>query len=236
MLDKIKRVALNIIKSVVKFITDIWSKIIKKINELKERFKNNPQIQSLLSKINNSRMMQTLNIAKRNKPRVERANSVEEVEGIKEELSNARDIQQEEAEKAKGIFSKIKETIDKKSEKNNPEWKWDSKNPERGVSNVTRKYTAEGNIIAIRSSLITAIHMDENFEKGYFWNSVKYVENNIESSKRNQLFEPYDGEPLISASKDKFTEEDFVNAIVELKGNFCRKRVEDVKKIGKTLH
>ena len=78
--------------------------------------------------------------------------------------------------------------------------------------------------------------MDENFEKGYFWNSVKYVENNIESSKRNQLFEPYDGEPLISASKDKFTEEDFVNAIVELKGNFCRKRVEDVKKIGKTLH
>ena len=117
MLDKIKRVALNIIKSVVKFITDIWSKIIKKINELKERFKNNPQIQSLLSKINNSRMMQTLNIAKRNKPRVERANSVEEVEGIKEELSNARDIQQEEAEKAKGIFSKIKETIDKKSEK-----------------------------------------------------------------------------------------------------------------------
>ena len=44
------------------------------------------------------------------------------------------------------------------------------------------------------------------------------------------------GEATISSRKTSFTDEDFAKAVFYLKGNFCDERIEDVKKIGKTLY
>jgi len=164
MLEKIKRITLNIIKSVVKFVTDIWSKIIKKINELKERFKNNPQVQSLLNKINNSRIMQTINIAKRNKLKVERSNLAEEVNKCKEEVEGARKVQEEEVENAKNIFSKIKESMSKdKNDQSN-----EKEVVDRKKIKITDKFidsVKEGNTRRVKIMIKDSLILDPTFEQ-----------------------------------------------------------------------
>jgi len=44
------------------------------------------------------------------------------------------------------------------------------------------------------------------------------------------------GKPTISSQKSTFTDDDFSRAVFELKRNFCRERIEDVKIIGESLY
>lgn len=44
------------------------------------------------------------------------------------------------------------------------------------------------------------------------------------------------GNPTISSQKTTFTDEDFADAVFELKKNFCQERISDVKTIGKKLY
>ena len=216
-LEKIKRITLNIIKSIAKFVTDIWSKLMQKIKELKQRFKDNPKVQSLLNKINNSRIMQTLVIAKRNKPKVERSGSVEEINKCKEEVEGARKTQEEEVENAKKILEQIKENDE------------DLDPILQTISNVAKNKDIKG----IRRVLVIAIQNDQNFEKGYFDINLNYA---LKHVSETHLFESYDKKPLISNSKKEFNRDDYINAIYELKNNFCKERIADVKKIGQYVY
>ena len=52
----------------------------------------------------------------------------------------------------------------------------------------------------------------------------------------DSLFDPILNGELVSFGKDTFTDEDFARAVFELKRNFCKERIADVKKIGTTLY
>jgi len=64
-LTKAKQVVLNVIRRIVKFANDVWSLIIKKINELKERFKGNTKVQALLNRIRGNKVKEAVGIAKK---------------------------------------------------------------------------------------------------------------------------------------------------------------------------
>ena len=55
--------------------------------------------------------MQSVEVAKKNKNKIEKCTNVEQVESIKNELSDAKDVQQEELEKVKEVMEKVKEEV-----------------------------------------------------------------------------------------------------------------------------
>lgn len=106
------------------------------------------------------------------------------------------------------------------------------------IRELIKESTELGDIESLRRTLIMMIHHDENFSKGYFENSIKYIKENIDSSKKDKIYEKLDTNiPMIlNHKKDNFTKDDFIDAICRLKQNFCIERVEEVKKIGKALY
>ncbi len=86
----------------------------------------------------------------------------------------------------------------------------------------------------LKFQLESVIALDNHTGSSAFDDMLKYIEvdNGI------KLCEPFDEKmPLIyEAKKGHLTEDDFLNAGVQLHKNFCRERVDDVKKIYKELH
>ena len=88
----------------------------------------------------------------------------------------------------------------------------------------------------LRGALTTIIYRDRNFSTGDFDNSVDYT---INKCQIKEVYQPFDKmEPLFNDSikSRMFTEENFGDAIYELKVNFCKERIDDVKIIGKELY
>lgn len=96
---------------------------------------------------------------------------------------------------------------------------------------VIEKYIQERDVNGLRESIGTICYICRNFSDGEFDEVVEYVK-----SKGIPLLEDDLNGELVSANKDTFTDDDFARAVFELKDNFCQARIDDVKKIGKTLY
>lgn len=93
------------------------------------------------------------------------------------------------------------------------------------------KAIQENDIKSLRESIGSICYTCRDFSNGEFDEIVAYA-----ISKGIQLMDSSLEGNLISASKIAFTDEDFARAIFELKRNFCKERIADVKKIGTTLY
>lgn len=87
-------------------------------------------------------------------------------------------------------------------------------------------------IRGLREAIGTLIYANRDFSKGIFDEVVQYVEDKGIKLKDDSLV----GGPIISATKNSYTNDDFSRAVFELKRNFCDERIEDVKTIGRALY
>lgn len=94
------------------------------------------------------------------------------------------------------------------------------------------KGIAECDVKKLRTAIASISYTCRDFSDGEFDKVVKYVESKGIKLKDDQLV----GNPTISSQKNVYTEDDFTRAVYELKKNFCDERIEDVKKIGKSLY
>lgn len=89
----------------------------------------------------------------------------------------------------------------------------------------------EKDIKGLRESIGSICYTCRDFSDGEFDEVVEYV-----VSKGVSIFDPILNGELVSFGKDTFTDEDFARAVFELKRNFCKERIADVKKIGTALY
>lgn len=91
---------------------------------------------------------------------------------------------------------------------------------------------ANRDVKALREAVGSICYTCRNFSDGEFDAAVRYVESKGIKIKDDVL----NGNPVISGQKSDFTDDDFAEAVFELKENFCDERIEDVKKIGRKLY
>lgn len=96
-------------------------------------------------------------------------------------------------------------------------------------------FIEEKNIPALREYIGSIIYSDRAFLHGEFESAIKYV---AEECYLVELFEPFNETPILKSKLGlpNYENSDFTEAIYELKNNFCRERIEDVKVIGKSLY
>lgn len=86
----------------------------------------------------------------------------------------------------------------------------------------------------VRRTLAHLIYTDRNFSKKTFDSALAYVNREYND---NSIYQEYNGKGLISdIKKQKFTDDDFEEAVAELGGNFCKERIDDVKKLSKIVY
>ena len=90
---------------------------------------------------------------------------------------------------------------------------------------------AKKDVCGLREAIGNICYLCRDFSDGEFESAIAYVQ-----ERGIALYDSILQGELISSGKDTFTEEDFVSAVFELKQNFCKERVADVIKIGKTLY
>ena len=137
---------------------------------------------------------------------------------------------------ASGLINKI--TGESKSNKNDSQSEESKSNTNESQSeqnvkkyNEIEKGIADNDIERIREAIGNVCYTSRDFSSGEFDRVLRYVESKGIKVKDDTL----DGK-LISDGKTAYTDEDFARAILMLKKNFCNERIEDVKKIGKTLY
>lgn len=91
---------------------------------------------------------------------------------------------------------------------------------------------ANNDIAALREAVGSLCYTDRDFSDGEFDEAVKYVEGRGIKLREDTL----SGPPTISSQKTEFTDDDFADAVFELKENFCDERIADVKNIGRVLY
>ena len=89
----------------------------------------------------------------------------------------------------------------------------------------------QNDIGSLRESIGSICYTCRDFSNGEFDEVVAYV-----CGKGIELMDKEVVGELISTGKTVYTDEDFARAIFWLKKNFCQERIDDVKKIGKTLY
>lgn len=89
----------------------------------------------------------------------------------------------------------------------------------------------QNDVKALRESIGSICYTCRDFSNGEFDEVVKYV-----LEKGIKLMDDTLVGELVSSGKATYTDEDFARAIFELKKNFCKERIADVKKIGTTLY
>lgn len=87
-------------------------------------------------------------------------------------------------------------------------------------------------INGLRETVGSICYIDRDFSDGEFDEVVRYIESKGIRIKDDRGLV---GE-LISADKTVYKEDDFTRAVFEMKKNFCDERINDVKKIGKSLY
>lgn len=97
------------------------------------------------------------------------------------------------------------------------------------------KCIQDKDIGALREYVGTIIYSDRAFLHGEFEAAVKYL---TEDCFITELFEPFNGNPPLKSQSGstEFEQSDFTEAVYDLKDNFCRERIEDVKIIGRALY
>lgn len=95
---------------------------------------------------------------------------------------------------------------------------------------IIEKALAEKNKASLKRALGNIIFADRNFSTNEFNDVFRYINDKIE------ILEPTLIGELISEEKSEYNDSDFNNAVFELTENFCKERIEDVKKIGRTLY
>lgn len=93
------------------------------------------------------------------------------------------------------------------------------------------KAILENDIERLREGIGSICYVDGAFSTGEFDEVVNYVLQKGIRLKDSEL-----KGKLVSDKKSNYTEDDFVNAVFELKNNFCDERIRDVKKIGRSLY
>lgn len=96
---------------------------------------------------------------------------------------------------------------------------------------VIERGIAEGNIDLLRGALGNICYTNRNFSNGEFDEVLQYIEQKGIKIKEDSL-----KGNLVSEGKEKFSENDFGDAVFELKENFCDERIADVKKIGRAVY
>ncbi len=85
---------------------------------------------------------------------------------------------------------------------------------------------------ALRHAVANICYTSRDFSSGDFDETIRYIR-----SKGIDIIEPeLKGNPLISKSKQTYNENDFADAVYELRENFCKERICDVKTIGEKLY
>lgn len=101
-------------------------------------------------------------------------------------------------------------------------------------SKLVKDSIEERDIIGLKGAFVAIIFSDRSFSSGNFDNTLEYVVSETDL----KIFESFDGGELLSKkiNSGNITEDDFEEAVYNLKVNFCKKRIEDVKKLGEFLY
>lgn len=83
----------------------------------------------------------------------------------------------------------------------------------------------------LRDAIGSICYINRDFARDDFDEAISYVESKGIKLKEDSLV----GE-LVSKGKTNFTEDDFEDAVFELKENFCQERIDDVMMIGKAVY
>lgn len=89
----------------------------------------------------------------------------------------------------------------------------------------------ENDVASLRESVGSICYTCRDFSNGEFDEAVAYV-----MSKGIKLLDDALVGTLVSVGKDSYTDADFARAVFELKRNFCKERIKDVKRIGIALY
>lgn len=97
------------------------------------------------------------------------------------------------------------------------------------------KCIEERDFPALREYIGTIIYTDRAFLHGEFEAAIRYL---TEECYLTEIFEKFNENPPLKSKSGTmhYKVEDFTAAVYELKNNFCRERIEDVKTIGKDLY
>ena len=83
----------------------------------------------------------------------------------------------------------------------------------------------------LREALGNLCYTSRDFSSGEFDKELENAEKRVP-----EVYQEYDKKQLVSDEKSEYTAEDFSEAVFLLKENFCKERINDVKKIGKALY
>lgn len=86
-------------------------------------------------------------------------------------------------------------------------------------------------IKGLKGAFVGIIFSDRSFSKGEFDHTLDY----IRKERNIKILESFDNGELLSnkINNGSVTEDDFEEAVYNLKVNFCKERIDDVKKLGK---
>lgn len=93
------------------------------------------------------------------------------------------------------------------------------------------KALLENDVNRLREAMGDICYTNRSFSDGEFDQVLDYI-----GSKGIDIFDSQLNGKLISEGKTEYSDDDFARAVYELKKNFCKERVNDVKKIGKILY
>ena len=140
----------------------------------------------------------------------------------------------------KSLIAKLKKLL---GDTDNIKSESDAKNVAKELQNskdefaAMEKFEAVENGIAnkdidgLKETLGTMCYCDRDFSRNMLEDNIKYVE-----SKGIKILEDELSGELVSDKKSNYDDKDFARAVFELKKNFCRERIEDVRKISKALY
>ncbi len=83
----------------------------------------------------------------------------------------------------------------------------------------------------LRNAVTMLAYADPDFSRGLMDEQIQHIESNGIKLKDDELI----GDPLISEVKSEFTDDDFPEAVYNLKENFCDDRLNDLKIIAKAV-
>ena len=136
-----------------------------------------------------------------------------------------------------GKASELKSKINGVSSNNNDNNTGDNKGSSKSSNNrfdFLDEKIEKNDVKLLRDMIGSICYINRDFARDDFDAAIKYVEN-----KGIKLREPYNSKPeLILNKKDlsECTQDDFEDAVFELKENFCTERINEVKKIGKYVY
>lgn len=99
---------------------------------------------------------------------------------------------------------------------------------------LVQECIANNDIRGLKGAFVGIIFSDRSFSKGEFDDTLDYIrkESNL------KILESFDNGEILSKkiSGGNITEDDFEEAVYNLKVNFCTERIDDVKKLGRALY